>query len=89
MHLHIFQAADDEKAHLIIQPFINPFHLSPPPLIPPALLTLNENKHLLLLHIHHIIPHPLSTTILLKHLPHLYKPPTLPSPNLHYKHFPL
>ncbi|MED4526573.1 condensation domain-containing protein, partial [Bacillus velezensis] len=85
--LHIFEAADEEKADLIIQAFIKPFDLSAAPLIRAALVRLNEKKHLLLLDMHHIIADGVSRSMLVKELAHLYKGGSLPSPNLHYKDF--
>ncbi|MCV0025607.1 surfactin non-ribosomal peptide synthetase SrfAB [Bacillus sp. XT-2] len=84
--LHVFDAEEGE-AEQKIKEFIRPFDLSGAPLIRAALLRIADQKHLLLLDMHHIIADGVSRGIFVKELALLYKGEQLPEPKLHYKDF--
>jgi tyrocidine synthetase-2 len=75
-----------EPAAAIISSFIRPFDLSMAPLIHVGLLK-EENKHILMIDMHHIISDGVSHGILVKDFISLYAGEELPALRLHYKDF--
>ncbi len=75
-----------EPAAAIINSFIRPFDLSIAPLIHVGLLK-EENKHILMIDMHHIISDGISHAVLAKDFISLYAGEELPALRLHYKDF--
>ncbi|HLP59759.1 MAG TPA: amino acid adenylation domain-containing protein, partial [Candidatus Deferrimicrobium sp.] len=71
----------------IIKSFIRPFDLSQAPLLRVWLVKLAENRHLLLLDMHHIISDGVSTEVLLHDFAALYGGKELPVLGLQYKDY--
>jgi amino acid adenylation domain-containing protein len=73
----------------IIREFIRPFDLSTAPLVRVGLVTLEEEKHLLLLDMHHIICDGTSSGILARDFMDLYSAKTLPALKVNYTDYSL
>ncbi|MBP2654775.1 MAG: non-ribosomal peptide synthetase [Firmicutes bacterium] len=71
----------------IIKAFRRPFDLSKAPLIRVNLVEMDENKHLLLFDMHHIISDGVSIGILVKELASLYEEQNLAEIKIQYKDF--
>jgi amino acid adenylation domain-containing protein len=71
----------------IIRDFIRPFDLSRVMQLRVALIKTNEEEHILVADMHHIISDGLSMDILIKDLVRFYSGETLPALKLHYKDF--
>ncbi|WP_458118710.1 condensation domain-containing protein [Paenibacillus sp. Z6-24] len=67
--------------------FIQPFDLTCAPLLRCELLALDEQNHILLLDIHHIISDGHSQAVFIEEFMHIYNGDTLPDIDLHYKDF--
>ncbi|NWN77335.1 non-ribosomal peptide synthetase [Bacillus sp. (in: firmicutes)] len=70
-----------------IKDFIRPFHLQKAPLVRAEVLKMNENKHLMMFDMHHIISDGVSMDIFMKELSALYEGKTLPPLKLQYKDY--
>lgn len=79
--------AEENRLQEVIADFIKPFDLEKPPLFRMCLIEITEDKHMLVLDIHHIIADGTSIGILLKQLILLYDGKTLAEPKIHYKDF--
>lgn len=100
---HIVQVVEDKVAFLlsyekqetnydlnaIYADFVKPFNLSCAPLLRAKVVTLPENKMILLLDMHHIISDGTSLGILLQELCDLYNGKVLPEKQVDYKDFTL
>jgi amino acid adenylation domain-containing protein/non-ribosomal peptide synthase protein (TIGR01720 family) len=75
------------EIHEIIRDFIQPFDLSRPPLWNMELVEMENNKHLLLLDIHHIIADGMSVNIIFKELMIFYDEGELPPLDYQYVDF--
>lgn len=71
----------------IIKSFIRPFNLKVAPLIRVGLIEFNENEHLLLTDMHHIISDGTSVNILLTEFMNLYMEKQLPELKVQYKEY--
>ncbi|WP_428817977.1 condensation domain-containing protein (plasmid) [Clostridium butyricum] len=71
----------------IIKSFIRPFNLKTAPLIRVGLIKINENEHLLLTDMHHIISDGTSINILLTEFMNLYMEKQLPELKIQYKEY--
>ncbi len=78
--------AQESELEQIVQDFIRPFDLSKAPLMRVALVKL-EQKHLLMIDIHHIISDGVSMTIFIRDLISLYVGKELSELKLQYKDF--
>jgi len=67
--------------------FIQPFELDEAPLFRVALVRLEEERHALLMDMHHIISDGVSSAIFFEEWFRLYNGEMLPQPSLHYKDF--
>ncbi|WP_246027739.1 condensation domain-containing protein, partial [Paenibacillus xylaniclasticus] len=76
---------DDVEPYL--HSFIRPFDLKHPPLIRAALASIGQDRHLLILDMHHIVTDGLSMTILTKEFAELYEGKELPPLKIQYKDF--
>ncbi|UCH97042.1 MAG: amino acid adenylation domain-containing protein, partial [Candidatus Aminicenantes bacterium] len=71
----------------IIHHFIRPFDLSQPPLLRVGLIKIGQNRHILMVDIHHIITDGTSMDLYTREFMALYSEKTLPSMKLQYKDF--
>ncbi|MCR4435862.1 MAG: amino acid adenylation domain-containing protein [Clostridiales bacterium] len=82
-----FMESDETAVKEIIETFIRPFDLSKAPLLRVKLVKLAENRHILLLDLHHIICDGASMEILLHDLDKLYAGESLPALRIQYKDY--
>jgi len=78
---------DYEKLNGITKAFVRPFELSKAPLMRVKLVEVREDKHLLLLDIHHIISDGMSVGILFKEIAGIYRGESPAMPRIQYKDF--
>ncbi|MBG9773056.1 non-ribosomal peptide synthetase [Brevibacillus laterosporus] len=83
----VFIEGTEEQLSSITEEFVQPFVLSEAPLIRLLLVKITEEKHVLLLDMHHIISDGLSMNILIKELLYLYQGEQLPELSVTYKDF--
>ncbi|WP_256756847.1 non-ribosomal peptide synthetase [Cohnella sp. WQ 127256] len=76
-----------ERLDDIIDAFIRPFDLSCPPLLRVGLVTLQTNRHLLMIDLHHIMSDGMSTGILMKEFCDLYNGTPLAELKIQYKDY--
>ena len=76
-----------ENLNEIIKDFIKPFQLDKPPLIRVGLAKIEENMHILIIDMHHIISDGWSLIVLLKELVMLLEGLELPELRLQFKEF--
>ncbi|RJE90832.1 amino acid adenylation domain-containing protein [Paenibacillus sp. 1011MAR3C5] len=79
--------AEEREAEAVLQRLYQPFKLDTAPLLRAALLTLQPERHLLFLDMHHIASDGMSAGILLSELMRLYQGDTLPPLALQYKDY--
>ncbi|MCP4146664.1 MAG: amino acid adenylation domain-containing protein, partial [bacterium] len=86
---HVTEAGSDKEqySHTTITQFLRPFDLSKAPLLRVALIRLEEEKHLLLMDIHHIISDGVTMVILVNEFIRLYENKELPRLTIQYKDF--
>ncbi|WP_412055576.1 surfactin non-ribosomal peptide synthetase SrfAB, partial [Bacillus inaquosorum] len=77
----------EEDAEEMIKAFIQPFELNRAPLVRSKLVQLEEERHLLLIDMHHIITDGSSTGILIGDLAKIYQGADLELPQIHYKDY--
>lgn len=82
-----YEKADESEIDNFVETFSKPFDLSKAPLVRIRFLKLDEEKHLLLFDMHHIISDGISIDILLKELNQLYKGEELPEIRIQYKDY--
>ncbi|MCR8842563.1 amino acid adenylation domain-containing protein [Paenibacillus sp. SC116] len=78
---------DGAKVTRLMEVFQRPFHLGKLPLLRAGLLRLNEEDHLLLLDIHHIITDGVSSGLLVNELSQLYAGQALPELRVQYSDY--
>ncbi|PCN44114.1 non-ribosomal peptide synthetase [Brevibacillus laterosporus] len=83
----VYTEGTEEQLSSLTEEFVQPFVLSEAPLIRLQLVKVAEEKHILLLDMHHIISDGLSMNILIKELLHLYQGEQLPELSVTYKDF--
>ncbi|MGD2089308.1 MAG: amino acid adenylation domain-containing protein [Candidatus Aminicenantes bacterium] len=83
----IHYEASEEKAKEIFSGFVKPFDLGVPPLIRVDLVKIENNNHILILDMHHIIWDGISHRIFIEELTLLYGGEELPGLRLQYKDF--
>lgn len=71
----------------LMEAFQRPFHLDKLPLLRAGLLRLNEENHLLLLDIHHIITDGVSSSLLVNELSQLYAGKSMPELRVQYSDY--
>ena len=76
-----------EEAGEAVKRFIRPFELDKAPLIRVGLLKIEEDRHMLMVDMHHIISDGASLGIIIKEFTSLYNGQALPEPKLRYKDF--
>nr|MDH3092152.1 condensation domain-containing protein [Bacillus velezensis] len=77
----------EEDAEELTKAFIRPFALNRAPLVRSKLIRLEEDRHLLLIDMHHIITDGSSMGIFIGDLAKLYQGTELAAPKIHYKDF--
>lgn len=82
-HLEVEESNVDK----IIKDFIKPFDLSKPELLRLKLLKVSENKHIMLLDMHHIISDGVSMNVLIKEICSYYKGDTVETLRIQYKDY--
>ncbi|WP_242655935.1 condensation domain-containing protein, partial [Paramaledivibacter caminithermalis] len=82
-----YKIATKEEGDKIIKDFIRPFDLSKAPLLRVVLIKIEEEKHILLMDMHHIISDGVSIGILYKEIEELYKGVELKRSQIQYKEF--
>ncbi|HDR7068761.1 TPA: AMP-binding protein, partial [Bacillus cereus] len=78
---------NEKDADYLIHEFISPFDLSKPPLLRVLLLRIAEERHILVVDMHHIISDGLSMEILIKEFVEVYKGNELPKLRVQYKDY--
>ncbi len=91
IHPHVAFAIEylspDLTGQEIIESFVRPYDLSRPPLLRAGLVRIHEEKHLLVIDMHHIISDGVSLAIFVEEFIALYKGDDLPRLNLQYKDY--
>ncbi|MCB2301137.1 condensation domain-containing protein, partial [Clostridium tagluense] len=77
----------DKNRDEIIKEFIRPFDLNKAPLLRVGLIKLEEDKHILMFDMHHIISDGVSSGILVKEFVKLYEEKELESLRIQYKDY--
>ncbi|MFF2886822.1 amino acid adenylation domain-containing protein [Paenibacillus sp. NPDC057967] len=77
----------DNGISMLMERFIRPFDLGSLPLFRAGLIQLSEERHLLLLDMHHIITDGVSVSVLLKELTSLYGGNELPELSVQYRDY--
>jgi tyrocidine synthetase-3 len=80
-------AGTEAEASQRMKDFVQPFVLTEAPLLRAELVQLTEERHLLLLDLHHIIADGVSIDVLLEDLSALYRGESLPALRIQYKDF--
>jgi tyrocidine synthetase-3 len=80
-------SADEADIPQTVQHFIRPFNLSEPSLLRVCLAELSEDKHLLLVDMHHIISDGVSVAVIIDELVRGYAGEELPAPRLQFKDY--
>ncbi|MDQ0232873.1 non-ribosomal peptide synthetase [Metabacillus malikii] len=78
---------EDRTIEEFVADFVQPFDLSRDPLLRVKLVKLEENKHLLLIDIHHIVSDGQSVQLLVNEFVQLYEGKELSEPALQYKDY--
>jgi amino acid adenylation domain-containing protein len=78
---------EEEEIHNLIRGFIRPFNLSKAPLMRVGIITLSEEKHLLILDVHHIAADGISYVTMIKNVDAIYGGRVLPGFIIQYKEF--
>ncbi|ANY69397.1 non-ribosomal peptide synthetase [Paenibacillus sp. BIHB 4019] len=77
----------EEQMDETIRQFIRPFDLNKAPLLRAGVIQLNNQQHLLLIDMHHIIADGISRSVFIKELAGLHAGEILEKPELHYKDY--
>ncbi|KOP68255.1 bacitracin synthetase [Bacillus sp. FJAT-18019] len=78
---------DATEVTRLMEVFQHPFHLDKLPLLRAGLLRVNEENHLLLLDVHHIITDGVSSSLLVNELSQLYAGQSLPELRVQYSDY--
>ncbi|UCH94267.1 MAG: SDR family NAD(P)-dependent oxidoreductase, partial [Candidatus Aminicenantes bacterium] len=78
---------EEEKIPKLIRGFIRPFNLIKAPLIRVGIITLSEEKHVVILDVHHIVTDGTSYMAILKNIDDIYEGRELPGLIIQYKEF--
>lgn len=86
LDIQFLGAKEEELKELALQ-FVKPFDLKAAPLFRAALITIEQDKHLMLFDVHHIASDGISLSIMLKDFASFYSGEQLIQPSLHYKDY--
>ncbi|WP_019421600.1 non-ribosomal peptide synthetase [Paenibacillus sp. OSY-SE] len=87
LKIEYYSVGSDSKAKEIIRSFIQPFDLEKLPLFRVGLIRLQDDKHILVFDLHHIICDGYSLSILTKEFSELYTGKVLPEVDFQYKDY--
>ena len=79
--------SDEENVQTLVKRLIRPFDLNKAPLLRAALIKVKEDRHVLVLDIHHIITDGISMSIFIKEFENAYMQKDLPELKLQYKDY--
>ncbi|MCY7817463.1 lichenysin non-ribosomal peptide synthetase LicA, partial [Bacillus haynesii] len=79
--------ADEQEAEKLIKEFIRPFDLTKAPLFRMSIIRVTEEKHLLLVDMHHIISDGASVSVLIDEMTRLYAGEALEPLRIQYKDY--
>ncbi|GFZ32347.1 surfactin synthase subunit 2 [Clostridium zeae] len=79
--------SEENQVQYLINNFVAPFQLNNAPLFRAGLIRLEENKHVLMLDMHHIIADGTSMGIIIKEFISLYEGDSLPELKVQYKEY--
>ncbi|WP_080497089.1 non-ribosomal peptide synthetase [Bacillus wiedmannii] len=82
-----FLGAKEEELKELALRFVKPFDLTVAPVFRAALITIEQDKHLMLFDVHHIASDGISLSIMLKDFANFYGGEQLIQPSLHYKDY--
>ena len=82
-----FREIPEETIKNELEQFRRPFNLMNPPLMRVGLFKVSDNKHYLIVDMHHIISDGVSHNILLRDFESIYKGKALPIPKIQYKDY--
>ncbi|WP_244898598.1 amino acid adenylation domain-containing protein, partial [Paenibacillus algorifonticola] len=82
-----YMEAGEEEAERKVRAFIRAFDLKKPPLLRVGLIQLAEERHILLVDMHHIISDGVSTDVLVEEFVRLYGGEELPALRIQYKDY--
>ena len=82
-----YRECSEEEARRLVDQFIQPFSLDQPPLLRIMLIRLAENRHYLLLDMHHTITDGVSMYIFIRECMDIYSGASLPALQLQYKDY--
>ncbi|MBA4496586.1 condensation domain-containing protein, partial [Paenactinomyces guangxiensis] len=80
-------AADQTEVKKLVKSFIQPFDLSEAPLLRVGLIRVDDERHVLMIDIHHIISDGMSMNILIHEFVKLYQGKDLPELRIQYKDY--
>ncbi|MGB7605328.1 MAG: condensation domain-containing protein, partial [Lutisporaceae bacterium] len=83
----IHKDVDEEKAKHIARSFVKPFDLKKSPILRVLITKVEENKHILMMDMHHIISDGVSSQIFIKEFVQIYKGISLEKLRIQYKDF--
>lgn len=82
-----FSNIDEKDAENVMNSFVRPFDMSKAPLLRIELASINEEKHILMIDMHHIISDQTSIAILMNEFEKIYKGEELEPLQIQYKDF--
>ena len=82
-----YSEAKEEETGEIIKAFSRPFNLSKAPLLRVGLIRISDNKHILMVDMHHIISDGVSIAILIGEFARIYMGEKLPELRIQYKDY--
>lgn len=83
----VYLETAEEQVNEVILGFMQPFDLETAPLCRVGLVKLAENRHVLIIDMHHIISDGVSSQLILNDFSRLYQNKALPEQRIHYKDF--
>ncbi|TGV29315.1 amino acid adenylation domain-containing protein, partial [Mesorhizobium sp. M00.F.Ca.ET.186.01.1.1] len=83
----VYMETAEEQVNEVILRFMQPFDLETAPLCRVGLVKLAENRHVLIIDMHHIISDGVSSQLILNDFSRLYQNKALPEQRIHYKDF--
>ncbi|NOQ27711.1 MAG: amino acid adenylation domain-containing protein, partial [Bacteroidales bacterium] len=86
-HLDYFETSNQEEAESLIKDYIKPFNLTEAPLLRSCIIKFQENKHIWIVDMHHIISDGTSSSLLIDDFMSFYKGEQLKPLKLQYKDF--
>jgi amino acid adenylation domain-containing protein len=85
--IEYYEGDENVDVREVVEGFVRPFDLSAAPLLRVGLVKQEEDRHLLMVDMHHVTADDVSMTIILKDFTALYSGETLPELRLQYKDY--